>query len=705
VKLYPNDTSERFEFPKVIHRIVKLCGSERGKTFARELEPSSEIDQIRRWLDQTAEAKSIIENGIFFPDYGFPNISAELSKLGIDNAVLEGTEAIKIRTVAEVAAKVIHFLAEKKEIYPALRDITEGVMSSKELIKIIDEVLEPNGFVRTNASKELQMARKALADARQRANRTFEATLRRYKKLGWLREYDESFYNDRRVLAVLAEHKRQIDGTLHGSSESGSTAFIEPSQMVALNNDVAEARQREKREEYRILKALTAEIRQFKHIIEAYEYVLGFVDFTFSKARYALEIDAAKPIIDRNKDILLVNAYHPVLLAQNKKEGKPTIPLTMSLNHKTRILVISGPNAGGKSISLKTLGLLQLMFQSGMLIPAAETSTMGVFRQIFVDIGDDQSIAYELSTYSSRLLKMKHFLMQAHKNTLFFIDEFGTGSDPELGGAMAEVILEELSETGAFGVITTHYANIKIMAENNPVLKNGCMLFDEQTLAPKYELYVGHAGSSYTFEVAQKIGLEKEIIQRAREKLDQRKVKLDQLLITLQTKKNQLNKETSILQQEKSRIRKEIEQFEKESELYRQKRTDLNFSENKQLIERGKKYDALLEAWQDRKKRKELSSKLTLAAEKEANKKRELDQAEKLRAKQERIRKQKEKRKLQKAGQVQQKQLEFKVGDKVKMRSSKQVGEVEEVNKDKVTVVFGMMKTIVPAQKLQHLQN
>ena len=515
--------------------------------------------------------------------------------------------------------------------------------------------------------------------------------------------FDESYYNERRVLAVVAEHKRQIDGTLHGTSETGSTAFIEPSAMVSLNNDIAEARQREQREEYRILRQLTSEIKAYHAILESYERALGFVDFTFAKARYALQIDANRPIISREKDVTLLNAYHPVLLMQNKREGKPTMPLSLTLDHNKRILIISGPNAGGKSISLKTLGLLQIMFQSGVLIPASDLSTMGVFRQIFVDIGDDQSIAYELSTYSSRLIKMKHFLFHAHKNTLFFIDEFGTGSDPELGGAIAEVILEELAETKAYGIITTHYSNIKIMAENNPYMMNGSMLFNEKTLQPKYVLNIGNAGSSYTFEVAQKIGLEQSIINRAKDKLDERKVKFDQLLITLQTKKNQLNKETSILQQEKSQMRKEIESNKRETEMYRQKQEDLNFSENKQLIEKGKKYDALLESWQEKGKRKDLAHRLTLQAEKDAAKKKEADIVGKMREKQDRIKRQKQNKKGKIILEKKLSEKPIKVGDNVKLKASSQHGTVEEISKNKATVFFGMVKTIVPLEQLQHI--
>lgn len=704
MKLYPQDTPERFEFQKVRDKIAGSCQTDRAREFAAALRPVSEADSIERLLGQTDEALNVLDTGMYFPEYAFPAVGHELGMLRVTNAVLEGAQVIKLRKVAEVATSVIRFLGEKREVFPRLREITEGLQASKDLLTLIDGLIEPNGFVKSSASKELATARKQLGEARQKANKAFEAAVRKFKRLGWLRDYDETFYNDRRVLAVTAEHKRKIEGTLHGSSETGATAYIEPSNLVALNNDVAEALQRESREEYRILRKLTEDLRSYLPILESYEKALGFLDFTFAKARYARQINAKKPGISTDKTVVLIDAYHPVLLLQNSAEGKETVPLSLELDSERRILVISGPNAGGKSVSLKTFGLLQIMFQSGLPVPAADHSRMAVFRQLFVDIGDDQSIAYELSTYSSRLVKMKHFLLQANKQTLFFIDEFGTGSDPELGGAIAEAILEELAETRALGVITTHYGNIKIMAEESPVMQNGCMLFDEQTLLPKYKLHTGHAGSSYTFEVAQKIGLHKDVIEAAKAKLDKRKVHLDKLLNTLQAKKNQLNRETSTLQVEKSNIRKEIEVYKRESEAFKQKQEDLNFQDNKRLIEKGKKYEALLETWQDKKQRKELIRKMTLAAEKEAARKRDKDAAAKLKEKQERIRKQKESARRNKSKTKTAALKPFKAGDRVKMRSSRQIGEVEEIQKNKATVVFGMMRTIVSTDKLEHVE-
>ena len=677
------------------------CRSERAKAIARELKPTYAADSISDKLDQTGEALEVVENGLYFPELAFPNIARELGVLEVDNAVLEGAQAVKLLVVAETAAAVIRFLGQKREEMPALRGIIGGLTASKELMGTIEAVVERNGFVKSSASKELAAARKELSDARQKVNRGFEAAVRKYKKLGWLRDFEESVYNDRRVLAVAAEYKRQIDGTLHGSSESGHTAFLEPANLVSLNNDMAEARQREQREEWKVLRALTGDLRPYSDLLHAYEHALGLLDFTFAKAHYARSIGARKPFMADGKSVELIDARHPLLMEQNAKEGKPTMPMSLKLDHRKRILVISGPNAGGKSVSLKTFGLLQIMFQSGLLIPASDQTHMAVFRQIFVDIGDDQSIAYELSTYSSRLVKMKHFLEFAHKNTLFFIDEFGTGSDPELGGAIAEAILERLAESRAMGVITTHYANLKFAAENHPAMVNGCMLFDEETLAPKYELHVGHAGSSYTFEVAQKIGLDPKVIDSAKAKLDQSKVELDRMLVTLQSKKNKLNKETSILEREKSTMRKEIDSYRLEAERFREKRDDLNFGENKQLIEKGKKYDELIKNWTDKKKRKDLGQKLELVAQKEAAREREKDQTEKLREKQDRIRRQKDNRRKKVKEHKALNRTPVEVGDTVRIAGTKERGVVEALTKGRATVVFGMVRTIVPVEKLR----
>lgn len=702
MRYYPSDTLARFEFPAIIDRLKGYCRSEKGKMLADELQPSLDKGQIELELDQTQEFKAIRENGLSFPDYHFPNVERELQMLSIPNAVLEGKQLIKLRQVTEVALNVIRFLTEKQPLYPSLFQVIAHLDRAKGLVSSVNKVLEPNGLVKSNASKELSEIRADLAALRMQANKVFDTAVRKYRKLGWLREFDESFYNDRRVLAVTAENKRKITGTLHGLSETGGTAFIEPGELVGLNNDIFETEQREQKEVYRILTQLTHEVRQYYPILVSYEFALGYLDFTQAKAELARELHACKPILQNEQVVRLFNAYHPVLFLHNKAEGKRTVPTSVEVSPEHRVLIISGPNAGGKSIALKTVGLLQLMLQSGLLIPAEEWSEMAIFDQLFVDIGDDQSIAYELSTYSSRLQKMKHFLLHANTYALFFIDEFGTGSDPELGGAMAETILEDLVATRAYGLITTHYANIKIQAEEHPNMRNGCMLFDEETLLPKYQLSIGQPGSSYTFEVAQKIGLPAPLIDRAKQKLDQRKVKLDKLLITLQTKKNLLNKETHLLQQAKSRLRQEVAEKEAEAARFVEREAELNFIDNKKLIEKGKKYEALLAFWERNKDKKEVLKRIIMASEKErtrAAKKAQHKTEPKLAAPKSK------KRKAAPAVPKEAPQKPIQKGDEVRLATSRQKGTVQEINKDKATVLFGMMKTIVPVANLRHISS
>lgn len=702
MKLYPANTLVKLEFDQLTDRLAEKCRSEKAKSFARQLAPLSNLNQISRLLDQTHELTEIRRNGLFFPELAFPNIGTELKSLSIVGTVLQGEQFVKLQRLCITATQVRRFLSEKRNEYPALFEVVESLEKSKPIVGLIEQVLEPNGYVKSSASRALGDIRQQLTQVRQKTARAFESAMRKYKKLGWLREFGETFYNDRRVLAVISEFKRQIDGNIHGLSESGATAFIEPSALIHLNNEVFEHKQAETREEQRILKELTDAIRPFAPHLEQYEQAMGFLDFTFAKAGLAIDLNAHKPLLGKNRITRMENAIHPVLYLQNKAQDKPTNPVSFELTPQQRILVISGPNAGGKSVTIKTLGLLQLMVQAGLLIPAEAHSEMTLFQQLFVDIGDDQSIAFELSTYSSRLKKMQHFLKFAAKNTLFLIDEFGTGSDPELGGAMAEAILEDLVQTGAQGVVTTHYSNIKILAEQNKALQNASMLFDEKTLQPKYRLQVGHPGSSYTFEVAQKIGLPPDLINRAREKLDSRKVNLDKLLVTLQAKKNQLNRETHRLQVEKSNLRQEAQRKAEEAEKFSERERELNFEENKKLIEKGKKYDSLLEFWQTDKNRKELLHRIIMASEKEAEKARAALRKQKETEKKQRLEKQaKNKKRKQKAAVKPLPPKPIVEGSTVRLANTRQTGVVESIAKEKATVVFGIMKTIVPLKDLK----
>jgi DNA mismatch repair protein MutS2 len=370
----------------------------------------------------------------------------------------------------------------------------------------------------------------ALYRKRNEQRRSFEKILNKMQKAGYTADIEESFLNGRRVLAVYAEHKRIVKGILHGESDTRRTSFIEPEETIEVNNEIFSLENDERDEEYRILKELTARLSVKSPLLKQYMEVLGEFDFIRAKAKLALQMDAHLPQVVDSSGIKLVKAFHPLLLLYNKKLNKPVIPLDLVLDERNRILLISGPNAGGKTVCLKTTGLLQMMVQSGLLVPAHPESIFGIYKQLMIHIGDTQSIEFELSTYSSHLKNMKYFMEDANGRTLFFIDELGSGSDPNLGGAFAEVFLEQLIKRHAYGIVTTHYLNLKVMASKTPGIINGAMAFDEKSLLPMYKLNVGKPGSSYTFAIAERIGLSKDLIDRAKQLVDENHFTLDKLL-------------------------------------------------------------------------------------------------------------------------------------------------------------------------------
>src|SRR5206468_10226216 len=394
---------------------------------------------------------------------------------------------------------------------------------------MINEVIDDSGYVKDNASNQLYSIRMSLYKKRNELRKLFERIISRLNKQGYLAEIEESFMNGRKVVAVFAEQKRTVKGILHGESDSRRTSFIEPEETIELNNEIYSLENDERKEVYRILKELTKNLSVYTSLLSVYHSVVGEFDFIRAKAALALDMNGEYPVVVDKANVHLLKAYHPLLLLYNKRAGKQTIPVDLTLDEKNRILVISGPNAGGKTVTLKTIGLLQMMVQSGLMVPVSPSSQFGIFRQLMIHIGDTQSLEFELSTYSSHLISMKHFMESANGRTLFFIDELGSGSDPNLGGAFAEVILEELGRKHAFGIVTTHYLNLKVMANKTPGIINGAMAFDEKNLLPQYKLMIGKPGSSYTFSIAERIGLERRLIDKARGLVDEEHFQLDKL--------------------------------------------------------------------------------------------------------------------------------------------------------------------------------
>jgi len=563
MRLYPDSAAVQLEFNKVEALLKELCKTEYAKAKSENLRIHTKKEFIEKDLRQTHEYKFLVLQGEYFPNDFVLNIVRELKLLGISGATLSGEQFLSVKKLAECIGNIFRwFDAERRLAYPALTQVIEGSYYEKNILILIDEVLYEYGNVKDSASEDLQRIRMSLYRKRNELRRVFDKVLAKLSKAGYSADIDESFSAGRRVVAVFAEHKRQIKGIFHGESDSRKTTFIEPEETIELNNAVFELENDERLEVQKILKELTSKLSIYAALLKAYLDIAGEFDFIHAKAKLAVDMNGNLPDITDKAHVDLIEAYHPLLYLYNKSSQKKTIPVSIALNEKNRILVISGPNAGGKTVTMKTIGLNQLMMQSGLLVPVHPTSQMGIFKQLFIHIGDTQSIEFELSTYSSHLLHMKYFIEVANGKTLFFIDELGSGSDPNLGGAFAEVIMEELARKHSIGIVTTHYLNLKVMAGKTQGLINGAMAFDEKNLQPLYKLIIGKPGSSYTFSIAERIGLSPHLISRARNLVDQEHFKLDKLLNNTEQNLQQLDKEKKELQhllKENERLKKEME--------------------------------------------------------------------------------------------------------------------------------------------------
>ena len=561
--LYPQSTLTQLEFDKIKKLLLQYCETYFAINKVENLRIHTHIKFIEAELNQTNEFKLILQHQQHFPLDFFINIDKSIKILSIAGATLIEEEFVNIKSLAENIKSIFRwFDAERKLAYPFLSLIIEHASYEKNIQTWIDEVIDETATVRDNASDDLQKIRLSIFKKRNELRRVFYKVISKLAKAGYTADIDESFSNGRRVVAVFSEHKRQVKGILHGESDSRKTAFIEPEETIQLNNDLYSLEVEERKEVQKILKDLTQKLSIYSSVINAYIEVIGNFDFIKAKAKLAIDYNGNLPNVIDKAFIDLKEAYHPLLYLYNKKINKKTYPISIELNNGSRIILISGPNAGGKTVSMKTIGLNQILLQSGLLVPVHPNSTMGIFKQIFIQIGDDQSIEFELSTYSSHLMSMKYFLENANGKTLFFIDELGSGSDPNLGGAFAQVILEELCKKHALGIVTTHYLNLKIMANNTKGIVNAAMAFNEKTLQPLYKLSLGKPGSSYTFSIAERIGLSHQLICRAKNLVHSDHFKLDKLLKNteqnLQTLEQE-NKQLTILLKENENLKVEMQ--------------------------------------------------------------------------------------------------------------------------------------------------
>ena len=684
-----NDTLKLFEFDRVRELVLNYCRCRSSRAKAETLAPITHRDTLTLVLRQVDEYKQTLVIRGYFPDTYFEDFEAESELLLIANSILTEIQFTNIRAASNTVNNILRFFEDRSDSFPYLSLLASKVYRTDEVIALIDRIIDAAGQIKNNASPELQDIRSALASKRREADKRFRSFITEMKKKGWLRDNEENFYNNRRVLAVPSEFKREVRGLIHGKSETGRTTFIEPEELVELNNEINELEQDERTEIRRLLRELTNELRPHGQLIREYHHFLSELDFVRAKAMFAVDINGNLPQLNKFSTVELYKAVHPLLYLQNKAQNKPVIPLNIKLDQDKRILIISGPNAGGKSITLKTVGLLQIMLQSGLLVSAEEKSTMCYFNHFLADIGDSQSIEYALSTYSSRLIRMNEFLRVANNRSLILIDEFGTGTDPELGGAIAETVLEELNKKKAFGIFTTHYTNIKLLADQLEGVFNGSMLFDPQTLMPKYQLIIGQPGSSYTFEVAEKIGLPKHVIDRARKKIQKDKLKLNSMLANLHTQKNELENQIRELQKSREESEAASGKYSQLSQKLteRMERDQEKREELKKLAELGRKMVSLSEEWEKTKDKKEVIKKFVGSMTAEKKKKAAANTPEKVAKRRKEL--------------VEKLKQEITVGSKVRMLKGKQIGTVEKIKKEIVYVDFGNIKAEVALVNLE----
>ncbi len=689
--VYPKNSLQKLDFPFILKELENLCSGSLGKALLQDLSFITNTDEVNKQLHFVKELKEIIENDTQLPQYGF-NTLPFLDKLQIENYFLEVKELIAVYFSLSAAADVFRFFTPKARqlLYPFLSEkvaeyqIELGVIAS--ITKVIDVDKE---IIRDNATPELSKIRKDIQHKIQDINAVFRRVLSQYKQQNFLAETEETVRDGRRVLSVKAEYKRSIRGLITDESDNGSITFIEPNETLFLNNELTELYLLEKRELLKILISLTNYIRPHKSTLDKLQHLMADLDVIRAKAYFAINFNCNMPQLSNEPIIHLREFVHPVLFYHHQKQNKPIIDNAIFLDAKNRIVVISGPNAGGKSIVLKSIGLIQLMLQFGMLIPAKENSIVSIFENLFVDIGDEQSIENDLSTYSSHLSNMNYFLSHASRSTLVLIDEMGMGTDPALGGPMAEAILESLHQKQAFGVVTTHFNNLKVFAANTAGMQSGAMAFDTQQLKPLYQLQLGQPGSSFTFEIARKSGLSSKIIQQANLKIGDNKKALDDVLTDIQTEKHFIKG-----------LRKNVQQKETQLQDLTNSYTQLNKDLEKEKKRLLKQYEArLLERFNA--ESRNLENEMREWKEQKDSKEKFITVRKFIDNNRESIERKLDDAPVEKSN-INNKELI--VGAKVKLLEGTEIGEILSLKNNTAVVAFGSMQSTVKLHQLQLIQ-
>ena len=713
------DHLNELEFPKLLEEITPYAYSPRVAEKISNIKPLPQ-KEAEFLLKKTSEFLSSYESENFIPFDEYEDIEEPLKLMLIENFRLEASAFLRIRKITEQIGKLQSFFPKFSENFPNLEEEIKGLEFRKEIIDKISAVFNRFGEVKNEASPLLKEIRESISIAKKNIQENFNKSLNHYAQQDFLDEIRESTIEDQRVLAVKSGFKKRVSGRVLGVSKTGSITYIQPDSVVRHYHQLRESEEEQKKEVDRILRKLTSEIAEFHSQLSDYQEYLYNLDITRAKAKFAEKINGVLPKINTHKTLKLIDAYHPLLWLRNTQENKEIFPQTLELSEKNRIICISGPNAGGKSITLKTLGLLQLMIQSGILVPVHPRSEMFFFDKLMTDIGDNQSIENHLSTYSSRLKKMSRIVREADENTLLLIDEFGTGSDPELGGALAEAFLEFFYEKESFAVITTHYTNIKLVVEQLPHAQNAAMLFDEETLEPMYKLEVGQAGSSFTFEVAEKNNIPRFIIHSAKKKIERDVVNLDKTIVKLQQEKFEVEKLKSDLTEKREITQNKRENLQKLNEQLQQKLYNFQklYEEEHRKLQFGTRIQSFIDDYAKGKSRKDIVKEFIKILEQEKFRKNQ--NTEKIEAEKLKVVKRKVTQELKKESVIQtitetqekiqererkERALWLKVGQRVRIIGSTSIGTIEKIDSktNKATINYGLFKTQISTDELERV--
>lgn len=715
--IYPSNFEEKIKFNRIRQLVKDKCASTLGSEWVEKMRFSTSFEEVMVWLKQTQEFVGILTNEDEYPSAHFIDVRDALKKIRVEGLFLEEKELFDLRkSLASIRDLIRFFSSKSDELYPELKKLSSGVTVYPVLFDRIDHILNKFGKIKDNASPDLSRIRNEILSQQNSISRKMQSILRKAKAEGLIDEdVSVSIRDGRAVIPVPSPNKRKLGGIIHDESATGKTTFIEPAEIVEINNQLRELEYAERREIIRILTDITNLIRPYlPDLFYSYDY-LGWIDFIGAKARLAIDIKGTLPAVSNQQDFIWDNAIHPLLYIQHQSAGLNVVPLDLELNQSQRLLVISGPNAGGKSVCLQTVGLLQYMLQSGLLVSMSESSKMGFFHQLFIDMGDEQSIENDLSTYSSHLTNMKHFVRQCNHKTLILIDEFGTGTEPMLGGAIAESVLSHLNHQGVYGVITTHYTNLKHFAAQTDGIINGAMLFDTHAIQPLFKLEMGKPGSSFAFEIAHKIGLPETILTDAKSKIGQEHFDYDKHLREIARDKRYWEQKRQAIRSNEKKLEEILAKYQTELEKVNQEKKEIIRQAKAEAAEllrtANQKIENTIREIRESQAEKEKTrlSRHNLTSFKEEVETFDQGDHEKIERKIRQIKdreKRKEDRKLNLSEHPLVEPMEpaipkpFTKGDFVKLEGQEIPGEIIEVQGKNALVAFGQIKTTVKIERL-----